>query len=198
MKNKKGLGFIITGLLAISAALFLGIFNAYEARSSSANANYVLAQLDNLELDEASAAIIDGSYSSDTKAEMTTKVVDGYEYVGEIEIQSLNLRLPVMGELTYDGLKIAPSLYNGSPYKGNFVIAAHNYSSHFGRIKELSNGDEVTFTDIEGNIFTYKVALTEIIEPTAVGEMISDEWALTLFTCTVGGKSRVTVRCEGA
>jgi sortase A len=194
MKNKKGLGFIIIGLLAIFAALFLGIFNVYEDMNSSANASYVLAQLVDFELDEES--LIDASYLPNTNEEMTTKIVDGYEYVGEIEIPSLNLRLPVMGELTYDGLKIAPGLYNGSPYKGNFVIAAHNYSSHFGRINELLRGDEVTFTDIEGNVFKYEVALTEIIEPSAVGDMISGEWALTLFTCTVGGKSRVTVRCE--
>jgi sortase A len=29
-----------------------------------------------------------------------------------------------------------------------------------------------------------------------VEEMESDEWDLTLFTCTIGGKSRVTIRCE--
>ena len=31
--------------------------------------------------------------------------------------------------------------------------------------------------------------------PTSVQEMTDGDWDLTLFTCTVGGKSRVTVRC---
>ena len=36
----------------------------------------------------------------------------------------------------------------------------------------------------------------ERLRPTAVKEMTSGDWDLTLFTCTVGGQSRVTVRCE--
>ena len=31
-----------------------------------------------------------------------------------------------------------------------------------------------------------------------VEEMLSGGWALTLFTCTLGGRTRVTVRCEEA
>ena len=76
------------------------------------------------------------------------------------------------------------------------MIAAHNYSSHFGRLKNLSQGDEVTFTDVDGNVFSYVVAALETLSPYAVEEMTSGGWDLTLFTCTIGGKSRVTVRCE--
>jgi sortase A len=35
----------------------------------------------------------------------------------------------------------------------------------------------------------------EILSPFAVEEMTSGDWDMTLFTCTVGGQSRVTVRC---
>jgi len=40
------------------------------------------------------------------------------------------------------------------------------------------------------------VAAREVLLPTAVEEMTAGEWDLTLFTCTLGGRSRVTVRCE--
>jgi len=36
----------------------------------------------------------------------------------------------------------------------------------------------------------------ETLQPTAVEEMCSGDWDLTLFTCTLGGKFRVTVRCD--
>ena len=36
----------------------------------------------------------------------------------------------------------------------------------------------------------------EILQPTAVEEMTAGEFDLTLFTCTYGGKSRVTVRYD--
>jgi sortase A len=40
------------------------------------------------------------------------------------------------------------------------------------------------------------VAEVETLEPTAVEEMTNSGYALTLFTCTYGGQSRVTVRCD--
>ena len=56
--------------------------------------------------------------------------------------------------------------------------------------------DEVVFTDIDGNIFRYQVVKKEVLKSTAIEEMEAGEWDLTLFTCTVGGASRMTVRCE--
>ena len=76
------------------------------------------------------------------------------------------------------------------------VVAAHNYYSHFGYLKNLSQGDEVIFTDMTGNVFRYGVIEIETLSPFAVDEMTSGDWDLTLFTCTVGGATRVTVRCE--
>ena len=40
--------------------------------------------------------------------------------------------------------------------------------------------------------------MPEILQPGDVEEMLSGGWALTLFTCTLGGRTRVTVRCEEA
>ncbi|WP_330619096.1 hypothetical protein, partial [Extibacter sp. GGCC_0201] len=54
----------------------------------------------------------------------------------------------------------------------------------------------VRFVDADGNEFSYAVAFTDVLGPTAVDEMkAADGWDLTLFTCTWGGASRVTVRC---
>ena len=52
------------------------------------------------------------------------------------------------------------------------------------------------FTDAAGNIFSYSVKETEVLAPTDIEGMVSGDWDLTMFTCTIGGKSRVTVRCE--
>ena len=38
-------------------------------------------------------------------------------------------------------------------------------------------------------------AFLEILQPTAVEEMTSGDYDLTLFTCTYGGATRFTVRC---
>lgn len=42
----------------------------------------------------------------------------------------------------------------------------------------------------------YEVIEIVILSPTDVTAMIESEYDLTLFTCTVGGEYRVTVRCN--
>ena len=134
-------------------------------------------------------------YLLNPQMDMPQKEIDGENYIGILQIPDLSLELPIMGEWSYKKLKMAPCRYSGSAYLDTMVIAAHNYASHFGRLKELSLGAEVFFTDIDGNLFSYEVAEVEILPPYATEEMTSGEWDLTLFTCTVGGQSRVTIRC---
>ena len=116
--------------------------------------------------------------------------------IGILEIPVLNLELPVISSWSYSSLRLAPCRYSGSAYKGDLVIAAHNYQSHFGGLRTLPEGSEVFFTDAVGNRFSYYVAVTEALTPWSVDDMTSGEWPLTLFTCTLDSQNRVTVRCE--
>lgn len=128
--------------------------------------------------------------------EMPTKEIDGQTYIGMVEVPSLELSLPVISEWTYPRLKKAPCRYVGSVYSKDMVICGHNYDRHFGRLKDLAVGDEVRFTDMDGNVFFYSVCGTEQLGKYAVEDMLAGEWDLTLFTCTKGGRMRVTVRCK--
>lgn len=128
--------------------------------------------------------------------EMPTETVDGQIYIGVVEVPSLELSLPVISEWSYPRLKKAPCRFVGSVYSRDIVICGHNYERHFGRLKDLSIGDEVRFTDVEGNVFFYSVCAMEQLEKKAVEEMMTGDWDLTLFTCTKGGLTRVTVRCK--
>ena len=106
----------------------------------------------------------------------------------------MELELPVISEWNYPNLKIAPCRYGGSAYLNNLIICGHNYRSHFGNLKHLTVGDLAFFTDTDGNVFTYKMVGQETLSKTSAEAMESGEWDLTLFTCTVGGKNRVTIR----
>lgn len=53
----------------------------------------------------------------------------------------------------------------------NLVIAAHNYTRHFGRLKKLLPGNTVIFTDVDGNCFNYNVLETQILQPNEIKEM---------------------------
>lgn len=127
---------------------------------------------------------------------MPEKVVDGTAYIGTLEIPALELILPVASSWNYDRLRQSPCRYTGSAYTDNLVIAAHNYDRHFGKLSRLYADSEILFTDMDGNEFQYRVVEMEVLQPTAIEEMNGWNSGLTLFTCTIGGQSRVTIRAE--
>lgn len=118
------------------------------------------------------------------------------EYAGIIEIPSLQIKLPVAARWDYERLKSAPCVYYSSLGDRNMVIAGHNYAYHFGRLFRLKTGDSVIFTDARGVAHRYRVTELLTLPPTAVEEMTSSDFPLTLYTCTFGAARRFTVRCE--
>lgn len=76
--------------------------------------------------------------------------------------------------------------------EGYVMDDAYNYYSHFGYLRDLS---PVVFTDVDSNAFRYEVFEIETLSSTSVAEMTGGDWDLTLFTCTIGGKKRIIVRC---
>lgn len=133
---------------------------------------------------------------ADVPGEMLTTQVNGYDCIGVLSIPALELELPVLTDWDYVKLRMAPCHYFGSYYEKNFVIAAHNYRSHFGRLSELQPKDLVLFTDVSGTVYVYEVVLLETLPGIATEEMITSGFDLSLYTCTPGGASRVTVRCS--
>ena len=128
--------------------------------------------------------------------EMPTIEIDGNQYIGYLEMPTIEIKLPVMSDWSYDQLKIAPCRYWGSVYDDTMVILGHNYRRHFHKIKQLEIGDPVQFIDADGNIYAYKVATLEVLNPNEVEKMVTSDYDLTLFTCTYGGTAREAVRLQ--
>ena len=202
----KGKVLIITGLLLIAAALCLSGYNLgsdYNAGKAADEAALKVQSMTGTDpvpaegrlLSDDPADIEYPDYILNPDMEMPVKTVDGRDYIGTLSIPSLGILLPVQNEWNYPNLRVSPCRYSGTAYKGNFVICAHNYDRHFGQIKNLRYGDKISFLDLDGNRFSYIIEEVETLRPTAVEEMTSDEWDLTLFTCTLGGSTRIAVRC---
>lgn len=128
--------------------------------------------------------------------EMPVAMLEGYGYVGYVEIPALGLKLPVMSDWDYTRLEIAPCRQFGSSRRDDLVIAAHNFESHFGRLKELSLGNTVTFTDMAGIVNTYRAEMIETLSPKDVEAVQNSGYDLVLYTCTRDGQSRVAVFCN--
>jgi len=198
MHKRIGSIFMAGGLLLMAAALCLTCYNVWEERRAEASTTAALEQI-LPELPDPPEDVQESTppdYLLDPEAEMPTMEIDGQAYIGVLTIPVLELDLPVMSEWSYPRLKIAPCRFEGSAYLDDLIIAAHNYHSHFGGLKDLRAGDEVAFTDVEGNVFRYTVAELETLGGNDLDLLEGGDWDLTLFTCTIGGKSRVTVRCK--
>lgn len=210
-KRKAGQWLMGVGLLLLAAAGALTAYNIWDTQRAAEASDQVLEQLvseipktvPSQEKPEPASSVSEESgeieipdHLLNPEMDMPVHRVDGNGYIGVLEIPELGLQLPVMSEWSDRNLKAAPCRYSGSAYGGDLVIAGHNYRSHFGDLAKLSLDSEILFTDVDGNVFRYAVIEFETLAATAVEEMTSFGPGLTLFTCTVSGKSRLTIRAE--
>ena len=191
----------------MTAAVLLLVYNLWDGHRARESEEAILAEY--LQENKKASESPDASDKEDKQnipdyllnpdmdmPEYTLKSLGDVACIGILEIPALDLELPVISSWSYSSLRLAPCRYSGSAYKGDLVIAAHNYQSHFGGLRTLPEGSEVFFTDAVGNRFSYYVAVTEALTPWSADDMTSGEWPLTLFTCTLDSQNRVTVRCE--
>ena len=204
--RKAGTVFIILGAALLAAALALFAFNRQEDTTAQEAVAEVMPQLVERILEETAQEEtipeaqlqIPVELLTEEDVQMDEAEVDGNGYIGYLSLPALGLELPVLGDWSYRKLNIAPCRYTGSLRGEDLVIMAHNYRSHFGKLSQLSLGDSVTFTDIYGKTTRFQVVGKDILAPGDVEEMTSGDFDLTLFTCTYGGRSRVTVYCDKA
>ena len=206
------------GGLLLAAALFLALFNLRDARRAEEEARAAAQQLrkamaalpsdppaaesappretvppaEPLPSQEPPPQVEEAPQPKETEALL---LLDGYDYLGILEIPALGLTLPVLAEWSDANLKLAPCRYQGTAEEGDLILAGHNYWGHFGGLYRLRGGDRVTFQNVEGTRFCYAVSKLETIPGTGLTEMEEGAWDLTLFTCTLGGRDRLTVRC---
>lgn len=183
---------MIIGAALLIAALSLLLSNRAEDEAAGTAAEAVMPEL----IAAIKAPQLESREDEPENTEMTVAEIDGEEYIGYLSIPVLNLELPVMSTWDDTKLQIAPCRYFGSSKSGDLVICGHNFSRHFGNLKNLQAGDMLFFTDMDGYILAYEVSLVETLQPTQISEMLESSYELSLFTCTYGGQSRVTVRCR--
>ena len=210
MKSKLGIICIILGVVLISGALFLTLYNMHQEHAAQEAVESIMPQL--MEQIEVNKENNPTSPENENDHDLELKVpvellteedkkmaeieIDGYPYIGYLSMPTLGKELPIMSTWSYPQLKVAPCRYSGSLRGEDLVLMGHNYVSHFGPISRLEIGDPVIFTDVYGNITEYVVVGKDILDPSAVDAMTAGDFDLTLFTCTYGGSNRVTIYCD--
>ena len=194
MNKKSGLLPTMIGLLLIAAALILALYNIWDGSRAKKASDEIMEKLEDV-MEEKELSI--PGYDSENKG-MPSEEIDGWLYIGILDIPSLGLHLPVMQDWDYEKLKASPCRYIGSYYSDDMVICAHNYAEHFGFIKWVDIGADVYFISVDGKIYHYQVSNRETVRPIDIKDMIDNtevDWDMTLFTCNLDGQTRCAVRC---
>lgn len=190
--SKRGTFLIVLGSLCLAAALCLTGYNIWDEQRAARAAEDGVAALQEMIPDrqESEQLIL-----PEEQPVMATLKWADLDYIGVLEIPALGRVLPVQGTWSDSLLRYSPCLYEGNLHDG-MIIAGHNYRSHLAGLSKLSIGDEIRFTDADGNVWHYTVQATQVIDGMDVEAMKEGDWDLTLFTCTFGGQQRFTVRCS--
>ena len=199
-RQKRGLVLLAVGAVLVLCGLGMHLAQRQEDIAAGQTAAVLLQQLE-VKLPPVDDAVTESEQPESEHHTPADPVLPerkymGYTLLGSIHVPSVGVRLPILDQWSEEMLKVAPCRYAGSISGGNMIIMGHNYKSHFGYISQLKIGDAVIFTDMDGNVTEYKVVGTDVLAPTEVETIIAGDFDLTLFTCTYGGKSRVTVYCD--
>ena len=183
MRNKLGHYCTVLGILLLLAAIGLWGYNYYDANRADEAAQNLLTE-------------VTMQQSQQTQESAIAKAADDETFLGTLSIPALGLELPVYNRFDDKLMKDTVCRYSGAVDTEDLVIAGHNYRRHFGKLSDLQQGDEVMLKTMDGNTYTYQVLALETLNATAIDEMTSGEYALTLFTCDYSGNARIAVRCQ--
>ena len=193
---------ISLGAVLILSALLLFVYNQWEDQKAGESAEKMLADVQTaitqqIESSPAQPEKEESAEKEETEPEESKiSMINGYNYIGVLNLPTLNLELPVLSDCDEALLKVAPCRDFGDLATDDLVIAAHNYRRHFGRLSQLSYGDQVTFTDMDGNVHVYQVAEISMIAPTDVSLVADSAYELVLYTCDYTNQNRIMVGCR--
>lgn len=120
--------------------------------------------------------------------------IDGTDFVGILEMPLHDSALPVSGSWGSSGKY--PCRFSGSIYDRTMKIGGTSQKGQYDFYRELSVGDPVFFTDMEGNRFSYTI--TDIryekhADPEALNRVPG---ALTLFIQNIYAFEYIVVFCD--
>ncbi|MFV0485284.1 MAG: signal peptidase I [Candidatus Saccharimonadales bacterium] len=157
--------------LLVSGSIFIS-FNFYVSRRQS---------VINEKLTAAAQDFADSPIESKT-------YVNGKEVLGNIEIESLKIKYPIIKFTSRSSLEVSIALYSDTELnqQGNVVLVGeHSYGNvFFTKINQLSAGDEITISAADGSTKTYAVesSRSTVSTDTSVFEKNKNQNQLTLVS----------------
>ena len=179
--------FIGIGLLVIAAIGFL-VWQGEIYKSQQNAANYVQTIRTLIPAPQGAAL---EERRDNTMAVLS---VEGANFVGILEMPRYGSSLPICadwGEVTK-----YPCRFNGSVYDRTMQIGATSQKGQYDFYREISVGDAVFFTDMEGNRFSYEVTDIHYEKHADQTVLQQKDAALTLFIKNIYSFEYIIIFCD--
>ena len=125
---------------------------------------------------------------------MSVLSVEGTDFVGILEIPKYGSALPVCAQ--WGKLYQHPCCLSGSVYDRTMQIGGTSQKGQYDFYREISVGDSLLFTDMEGNRYGYTVTDIRYESHADQTALQRKEAALTLFVKNVFGFEYIVIFCN--
>ena len=125
---------------------------------------------------------------------MSVLSIEGRNFVGILEMPKYNSSLPVSAD--WGEISKSPCRLSGSVYDRTMQIGATTQKGQYDFYREISVGDSVFFTDMEGNRFAYRVTDIRYEKNADQSTLHQKDGALTLFLKNIYGFEYIVIFCD--
>jgi sortase A len=180
---------VLVGACLLLGAVVMLAFWRWNIHNSEKEAKYYISTLQAL-IPETQNAVPEERRDNT----MAVLSVDGADFVGLIELPRYGSVLPVCAD--WGKTSKYPCRFSGSIYDGTMQIGATTQKGQYDFYREISVGDSLIFTDMEGNRYTYAVTNLRYEKHANKTELQSETSDLTLFIKNIYAFEYLIISCN--
>jgi sortase A len=125
---------------------------------------------------------------------MSVLSIDGTDFVGMVEIPRYGSALPVCAD--WGKTSKYPCRFSGSIYDSTMQIGATTQKGQYDFYRDLSVGDTIIYTDVEGNRYTFSITSLHYEKNADQAALQREEVPFTLFIKNIYSFEYLLVFCN--